>query len=113
MIPWLLVAEIICRTGKSLSALVSERMAMFPASGEINRTLNNPAGTIQAIEARYRKDAVSTDHTDGLSMEFSSWRFNLRSSNTEPLVRLNVETRADKTLMRNKTSEILTLLDSA
>ena len=113
MIPWLLVAEIICRTGKSLSALVSERMAMFPASGEINRTLNNPAGTIQAIEARYRKDAVSTDHTDGLSMEFSSWRFNLRSSNTEPLVRLNVEARADETLMRDKTAEILTLLDSA
>ncbi|MDP2156532.1 MAG: phosphomannomutase [Nitrospirota bacterium] len=113
MIPWLLVSEIICRTGKSLSALVSERMAMFPASGEINRTLIDPAGTIRDIEKRYGKDAVSIDHTDGLSMAFTSWRFNLRSSNTEPLVRLNVESRGDEQLMQGKTAEILALLDSA
>jgi phosphomannomutase/phosphomannomutase/phosphoglucomutase len=113
MIPWLLVAEIICRTGKSLSALVSERMAMFPASGEINRKLTDPAGTIRKIEDRYGKDAVSTDHTDGLGMAFLSWRFNLRSSNTEPVVRLNVEARGDEKLMRDKTAEILAMLDSA
>ncbi len=111
MIPWLLVAEILCRTGKSLSALVSERMALFPASGEINRTLSDPAGTIREIEERYRTDAVATDHTDGLSMEFRSWRFNLRSSNTEPVVRLNVETRGDAELMQQKTDEILSCLD--
>jgi phosphomannomutase len=113
MIPWLLVAEIICRTGKSLSALVSERMAMFPASGEINRKLTDPAGTIRKIEDFYGKDAVSTDHTDGLGMAFLSWRFNLRSSNTEPVVRLNVEARGDEKLMRDKTAEILAMLDSA
>ncbi len=111
MIPWLLVAEIICRTGKSLSSLVSERMAMFPASGEINRTLSDPAGTIRKIEAGYSKDAISTDHTDGLSMSFHSWRFNLRSSNTEPVVRLNVEARGDEKLMHDKTAEILSCLD--
>jgi phosphomannomutase len=113
MIPWLRVAEIICRTGKSLSALVSERMAMFPASGEINRKLTDPAGTIRKIEDCYSKDAVSTDRTDGLSMAFLSWRFNLRSSNTEPVVRLNVEARGDEKLMKQKTSEILAMLDSA
>jgi len=113
MIPWLIVAEIIGRTGKSLSALVSERMAMFPASGEINRKLIDPAGAIRKIEELFRTNAVSIDHTDGLSMEFSSWRFNLRSSNTEPLVRLNVEARGDEKLMRDKTAQILAMLDSA
>lgn len=112
MIPWLLVAGIICRTERSLSALVSERMAMFPASGEINRTLSDPEGAIRTIEEHYRRDAVSTDRTDGLSMEFRSWRFNLRSSNTEPVVRLNVESRGDELLMRDKTAEILAMLDS-
>ena len=111
MIPWLVVAEIICRTGKSLSALVGKRMAMFPASGEINRKLADPAGTIRKIEEHYGKDAVSTDHTDGLGMAFLSWRFNLRSSNTEPVVRLNVEARGNEELMRDKTDEILALLD--
>lgn len=111
MIPWLLVAEIICRTGSSLSTLVSERMAMFPASGEINRRLIDPEGTLRDIETRYREEAVSTEHTDGLSMAFRSWRFNLRSSNTEPLVRLNVEARGDDKLMRDKTAELLAYLD--
>lgn len=113
MIPWLLVAEIISRTGQSLSALVSKRMALFPASGEINRKLIDPATTIRQIEERYREDAVSTDYTDGLSMAFRSWRFNLRSSNTEPIVRLNVESRGDEQLMRQKTAEILAMLDNA
>lgn len=111
MLPWLLVAEIISRTGQSLSALVSERMAKFPASGEINRKLTDPSGAIRHIENCYRKDAVSTDYTDGLSMEFPSWRFNLRSSNTEPVVRLNVEARGNEKLMKQKTAEILAMLD--
>ena len=107
MIPWLLVAELVSRAGRPLSALVEERMAAFPASGEINRQLDDPPAVLAAIEARYAADAVAVDHTDGLSMEFSEWRFNLRASNTEPLVRLNVESRGDEALMRAKTEALL------
>lgn len=107
MIPWLLVAELVSRAGRPLSALVEERMAAFPASGEINRQLDDPPAVLAAIEARYAADAVAVDHTDGLSMEFPEWRFNLRASNTEPLVRLNVESRADEALMRAKTEALL------
>src|SRR6056297_899051 len=107
MIPWLLVAELVSRAGRPLSALVEERMAAFPASGEINRQLDDPPAVLAAIEARYAADAVAVDHTDGLSMEFPEWRFNLRASNTEPLVRLNVESRGDEALMRAKTEALL------
>jgi phosphomannomutase len=110
MIPWLLVAELVSRAGRPLSALVEERMAAFPASGEINRSLDDPPAVLAAVEARYRAAAVAVDHTDGLSMEFADWRFNLRASNTEPLVRLNVESRADRMLMEAKTAELLALL---
>jgi phosphomannomutase/phosphomannomutase/phosphoglucomutase len=111
MIPWLLVAELICRSGRPLSDMLAERMAAFPASGEINRRLDNAAETLARIEAEYAPQAVAVDHTDGLSMEFADWRFNLRSSNTEPLVRLNVESRGDKGLMESKTAELLGTLD--
>ena len=107
MIPLLLVAELVSRAGRPLSALVEERMAAFPASGEINRQLDDPPAVLAAIEARYAADAVAVDHTDGLSMEFPEWRFNLRASNTEPLVRLNVESRGDEALMRAKTEALL------
>ena len=107
MIPWLLVAELVSRAGRPLSALVEERMAAFPASGEINRKLDDPPAVLAAIEARYAADAVAVDHTDGLSLEFPEWRFNLRASNTEPLVRLNVESRGDEALMRAKTEALL------
>lgn len=114
MIPWLLVLAIISASGKPLSALVGERMRLFPASGEINRTLKEDAKAVIArVRARYEPAARSIDLTDGLSMEFDKWRFNLRSSNTEPLVRLNVESRADEPLMRAKTEEILQLLAGA
>jgi phosphomannomutase len=113
MIPWLLVCELICRTGKTLSQLVSERMAAFPASGEINRTVADPAALLRSVEDNYAPDAVCVDHTDGLSMEFDSWRFNLRMSNTEPVVRLNVESRADPSLMQEKTQELLQRVESA
>jgi len=113
MIPWLLVCELICRSGKSLSQLVAERMAAFPASGEINRTVTDPASLLTLVEQRYGADAVSVDHTDGLSVEFEKWRFNLRMSNTEPVVRLNVESRADPQLMRAMTDELLKLVDLA
>jgi phosphomannomutase len=113
MIPWLLVLAVISERGQPLSALVGERMRLFPASGEINRKLASDARSILAIvRARYEPHARSIDLTDGLSMEFDQWRFNLRGSNTEPLVRLNVESRRNEPLMRDKTAELLALLDS-
>jgi len=110
MIPWLLVAEMISRSRKPLSEMLAERMAAFPASGEINRQISDPAGMLKTVQQAYTAAGGTIDHTDGLSMEFPDWRFNLRSSNTEPLVRLNVESREDKSLMREKTEEILSLL---
>ena len=110
MIPWLLVAEMICKTGKTMSQLVKERMAAFPASGEINKTIADPAALLKKVQARYEISAKSMDFTDGLSMTFEDWRFNLRMSNTEPVVRLNVESRADKVLMEAKTNELLALM---
>ncbi len=110
MIPWLLVAEIMSRRGAPLSTLVDARMALFPASGEINRKVANAAAAIQTLESRYRDGAVQIDHTDGLSVDFADWRFNLRTSNTEPLVRLNVESRGDAALMEAKTTELLQLI---
>ena len=107
MIPWLLVAEIMSRTGKSLSALVDARMALFPASGEINRQVDDANEVLERVENLYADDAVAVDHVDGVSMAFTDWRFNLRASNTEPLVRLNVETRNDPELMRRRTEELL------
>lgn len=111
MIPWLLVAEILCRTGRSLSELVSERIAAFPASGEINRQVEDAGQTLDRLHARYSSDALAVDDTDGFSFEFSDWRFNIRRSNTEPVVRLNVESRGDQELMRSKTEEVLSILE--
>jgi phosphomannomutase/phosphomannomutase/phosphoglucomutase len=117
MIPWLLVLAVMSESGKSLSELVGERQRLYPASGEINRRISERIGDTKAILARvqcnYQARAKSIDYTDGLSMEFERWRFNLRGSNTEPLVRLNVESRADAALMQDKTAEILRLLDAA
>jgi phosphomannomutase/phosphomannomutase/phosphoglucomutase len=113
MIPWLLVLQVICERGQSLSELVGERMRLFPASGEINRRLTgDPKAILARVRALYESKAVEIDFTDGLSLEFPEWRFNLRSSNTEPLVRLNVESRGNEALMKEKTAEILALLDS-
>jgi phosphomannomutase len=111
MIPWLLVTQIVCESGKPLSALVDERIKLFPASGEINRKLPDGKAAIQRIEKLYKPKAQSVDYTDGLSMEFDRWRFNLRTSNTEPLVRLNVESRGDEGLMKAKTEELLKALE--
>jgi phosphomannomutase len=98
---------LMCKSGQPLSALVGERMRLFPASGEINRRLATPAAVLQKVREIYADNALAIDVTDGLSMEFPEWRFNLRSSNTEPVVRLNVEARGDESLMRQKTEEIL------
>jgi len=113
MIPWLLVLAVIGERGQPLSALVGERMRLYPASGEINRHLTSDTRSILArVRAQYERAAVSIDLTDGLSMEFAEWRFNLRGSNTEPLVRLNVESRGSEPLMREKTAELLRLIDA-
>jgi phosphomannomutase len=111
MIPWLLVLERVCESGKSLDELVAERIKAFPASGEINRKLPDARKVLAEAEAKYAKGAEAIDYTDGLSVEFKQWRFNVRASNTEPLVRLNVESRGSESLMREKTAELLTFLD--
>jgi phosphomannomutase len=110
MIPWLLITEIMSRRGASLSTLVGERMRAYPASGEINRKVKDAAAVIASVRAEYTPKALAVEHVDGLSVEFADWRFNLRSSNTEPLLRLNVESRGDDKLMRAKTAELLELL---
>jgi phosphomannomutase/phosphomannomutase/phosphoglucomutase len=107
MIPWLIVLQVMCETGKTLSQLVGERMRLFPASGEINCRVPDGPGTIAAIRAKYEPQSSSVDFTDGLSLEFDRWRMNLRTSNTEPLIRLNVESRGDAPLMQAKTEEVL------
>ncbi|MFT5481758.1 MAG: phosphomannomutase [Halieaceae bacterium] len=107
MIPWLLVAGLIAERGQSLSAMVAERIAAFPCSGEINREIADPAAVLAAIESHYGDAALAIDRTDGLSVEYAEWRFNVRLSNTEPVVRLNVESRADPALMKEKTAELL------
>jgi phosphomannomutase len=112
MIPWLLVAGLISSSGQPLSKLVAQRMAAYPCSGEINRTIENPVAVLTKIEAVYRDQAESIEHVDGLSMSMGEWRFNVRMSNTEPLVRLNVESRGDQTLMKEKTIELLALIDA-
>ncbi|NLW81825.1 MAG: phosphomannomutase [Desulfovibrionales bacterium] len=112
MIPWLLVAERICISGKTLAQLVDDAMAAYPASGEINRTVRDAAAAIAAVEGRFGRKSLARDTTDGLSLEFADWRFNLRSSNTEPVLRLNVESRGDCALMAEKTAEILAVLDA-
>lgn len=111
MIPWLLVAEYISTSGKPLSALVEERIKAYPCSGEINYRVADAPATVARIEAHYGTAEHTVDRTDGLSMDFGAWRFNLRSSNTEPLLRLNVESRGDERLMQQKTAELAALIN--
>lgn len=113
MIPWLLVLELISKSGRPLSELVDERVRRFPVSGEINLRLNDPQAAIAMVEKYFsgREEVKERYQIDGLSLEFADWRFNLRTSNTEPLIRLNVESRGDQGLMESKTEEILELLE--
>ncbi len=110
MIPWLLVAKLISQSGKSLSQLVDQRMAAYPCSGEINFTVKDAAQVIAKVESKYQHLAPIIDRTDGLSMDFPQWRINLRASNTEPLLRLNIETRGDQQLLSNLVKEISQLI---
>jgi phosphomannomutase len=112
MIPWLLVAELISDSGKTLKQWVADQQAAFPVSGEINRVVADPDQVIAAIEAKYLPKATHMDQVDGLSLEYPEWRFNLRKSNTEPVLRLNVEARGDAALMEARTAELLRLIDS-
>jgi phosphomannomutase/phosphomannomutase/phosphoglucomutase len=112
MIPWLLVTELLSRSGKRLSKLVDERIAAYPCSGEINYRVNDVKQTIERILSHYLPQDPVVDRTDGVSVEFPTWRFNLRGSNTEPLLRLNVEARGDAALMAARTEEIAGLIKS-
>lgn len=111
MIPWLLVAQLVSVTGKSLKQLVEAQQSAYPVSGEINRVVGDPDRVIAAVENRYQSAATHMDHVDGLSLEYKDWRFNLRKSNTETILRLNVESRGDAALMARKTAELLAFVD--
>lgn len=110
MIPWLLVAERLCRDQQSLSSLVEARMNAYPCSGEINFQVTDANLVAERVLSHFRGGESSIDRTDGVSVEFSQWRFNLRASNTEPLLRLNVEARADAALMQARTDELARLI---
>lgn len=110
MIPWLLVAERICRTNVSLAGMVEERMHAYPCSGEINFRVADTHEAIERVVQAFAEDCLMLDRTDGVSMEFADWRFNLRGSNTEPLLRLNVESRGNNALMRDRTTRIQSMI---
>ena len=110
MIPWLLVTQLMSVKSASLSSLVEQRVALFPCSGEINREVVDAKTVIAAIQTHYTPLATAVDFTDGLSMSFDGWRFNVRMSNTEPVVRLNVESDGNIPLMEVKTAELLAML---
>jgi len=111
MLPWLLIIEQLSATQSPLSALLDARIQAFPTSGEINRTVRDADAVLAAVVERYASTAAHIDRLDGVSMTFANWRFNLRRSNTEPLIRLNVESRGDGALMQQQTAEILAFID--
>lgn len=108
MIPFLLIARLVSESGRTLGELVGEMMRRYPCSGEVNSTVKDPADVLRRVEAAYPGRMVS--RVDGLGIDFDQWRFNLRLSNTEPVIRLNVEARDDEALMRAKTEELLGLI---
>jgi len=108
MIPFLLILELMSLENKPFSELVNEMISKYPCSGEINTNIENPAAKVEEIKEKYKDGR--TDYTDGVSVEYDNWRFNVRMSNTEPLIRLNVETKGDQKLMEEKTEELLNLI---
>ncbi len=112
MIPWLLVMELISSSGRPLSDLVRAMVEAYPSPGEINRTIADPAEAIRQVKQHYEAEALVIDEIDGISMEFIDWRFNLRMSNTEPVVRFNVETRGDRELLEQRQNEVLAILEA-
>ena len=111
MIPWLLIAGLMSSTGRTLADLVEARMQRFPCSGEVNFTVADAPAAIAAVLQRYQSLAPKVDRTDGVSADFGEWRFNLRSSNTEPLVRLNIESRSNPALVEERLGEISAMLE--
>ncbi len=112
MIPLLMIAELVSRRGASLGAILGARMAAFPSSGEINFRLDDPAAAVARVRAELGPEAISVDETDGLSLAFADWRLNLRSSNTEPLLRLNVEARGDAGRVARGVERLRSLIES-
>jgi phosphomannomutase/phosphoglucomutase len=113
MIPWLLIAERMSSTGMTLAQMVEQRIAAYPCSGEINFKVADAAAAVQRLHDSYASmPSASVDHTDGLSVDFPDWRFNVRSSNTEPLLRLNVESRGSVALMNDRTEALRKLIGS-
>jgi len=112
MIPWLMIIELISILGKPLSTLVKERKAAFPSSGEMNFILQDPKSSILKVISNYEQDAITKDYTDGVSLNFENWRFNLRNSNTEPLVRLNIESKGDISLISKTLKDMEVILKS-
>ncbi len=110
MLPWLLAAELLSVSKQSLASFVDARIKAYPCSGEINSKVENITGVLEKIENTYKNKAKIINKIDGISMEFEDWRFNVRASNTEPVLRLNVESRANEELMQEKTGELLTLI---
>ena len=110
MIPLALIAELVSRRGQSLGAILGARMAAFPSSGEINFRLDDPAAAVARVRAELEPEAASRDETDGLSLAFADWRLNLRSSNTEPLLRLNVEAKGDPALVAQGVARVRELI---
>jgi phosphomannomutase len=108
MIPWLLIAELMGRTGASLGRLLADRRAAFPSSGEINFRVGDVAACLARVRAAY--PGAEVDEIDGLSFVFPDWRFNLRASNTEPLLRLNVESRGDAGLVGDQVAAISAII---
>jgi len=112
MIPWLLVSELVSETGKPLSELVKQMVEAYPSPGEINRKVSDAKAVIAAVTEKYQDQALVIDTTDGVSMEFPEWRFNLRMSNTEPVIRLNIESRADHTVLQQNQDALLALIEA-
>ncbi|MCP4430437.1 MAG: phosphomannomutase [Gammaproteobacteria bacterium] len=112
MVPWLLLTELMSDQNKTLSQLVDERIQAYPVSGEINISVDDSKATLQKLEQHYAELNPSIDKMDGLGMDFGKWRFNVRASNTEPLLRINVESRANQELMQTKTDELLGLIEA-
>jgi phosphomannomutase len=110
MIPWLLMIELLSRKGKTLAELLEERMRLYPSSGETNYHIDDPDAAIARLIEKYEPQADSRDDLDGVSLDFGNWRFNLRKSNTEPVVRLNLESDGDADLVREKQAELAALL---
>lgn len=110
MIPWLLISELVSTSGFNLSAMINSQITKFPCSGEINFVVDDPAAIIEKVEKHYTKQVILVNKIDGISMNFENWRMNLRMSNTEPLIRLNIETKGNAQLVGELIEQIKMLI---